>query len=60
VERCGFAIPIGLVVLIRVRHTTTTVDGGARVLTIETRGLVGGATTETIPFDAIGSIVGRH
>lgn len=56
----GLAIVIGLVVLFRVRHTTTTVDPGARVLTIETRGLFGAATSETIPFDAIGSVVGRH
>ena len=56
----GLAIPIGLVVLIRVRHTTTTVDVDARVLTIETRGLFGARTSETIPFDAVGSVVGRH
>lgn len=56
----GLAIPIGLLVLIRVRHTTTTVDVDARFLTIETRGLFGSGTSETIAFEAVGSIVGRH
>ena len=56
----ALALSIGLVVLTRVRHTTTTVDERARTLTIEQSALFGASTTESIPFEAIGSVVGRH
>ena len=56
----GLAIVMGILVLTRVQHTTTTVDQRARILTIEQRGLFGGPRTESIPFDAINSVVGRH
>jgi len=56
----ALALVIGVLVLTRVQHTTTTVDQQARVLTIEQRGLFGTSATESIPFDTINSVVGRH